>query len=127
MRTFREFLEEDVPTNNASSGAVSLPADAVYQKKKNPYDGRTKDAKKFFTRMEKRRNQILKNETDKGFAYKRRVGKPLAEIENDNGMYHVAMYDSKGAKMRMNSYLSQERAIDFVEKELGMVKKKVKK
>ena len=44
---------EEVPANNASSGAVSLPPDAqIKKKKKNPYDGRTKEARAFYKRME---------------------------------------------------------------------------
>ena len=44
---------EDAPTNNASSGAVSMPPDAAMKKKKKKlYDGRTKEAKAFVKRME---------------------------------------------------------------------------
>jgi len=47
---------EDVPTNNASSGAVDLSPDAAMKKKKkNPYDGRTKEARQFYKRMAERR------------------------------------------------------------------------
>ena len=48
---------EEVPTNNASSGAVSLPPDVQIdkKKKKNPYDGRTKEARQFFQRMAERK------------------------------------------------------------------------
>jgi len=44
---------EDAPANAAGSGAVSMPADAVMdkKKKKNIYDGRRKEAKAFFKRM----------------------------------------------------------------------------
>jgi len=46
-------VEEEAPTNNAGSGAVSMPPDAqmAKKKKKNPYDGRTKEARQFFKRM----------------------------------------------------------------------------
>tara|TARA_A200000159_G_scaffold152408_1_gene163337 strand:+ start:2725 stop:3225 length:501 start_codon:yes stop_codon:yes gene_type:complete len=44
---------EDAPANNAGSGAVSMPPDAAMKKKKkNPYDGRTKEARQFYKRME---------------------------------------------------------------------------
>ena len=44
---------EDAPTNNAGSGAVSMPPDAkMGKKKKKLYDGRTKEAKAFMKRME---------------------------------------------------------------------------
>jgi len=47
---------EEVPANNASSGAVSMPPDAaIKKKKKNPYDGRTKEARQFFQRMAERK------------------------------------------------------------------------
>ena len=38
-------VEEDAPTNSVAGGGVSLPPDAVKKKKKNMYDGRTKEAK----------------------------------------------------------------------------------
>jgi hypothetical protein len=48
---------EEVPTNNASSGAVSMPPDVQIdkKKKKNPYDGRTKEARQFYKRMSERK------------------------------------------------------------------------
>ena len=47
---------EDAPANNAGSGAVSMPPDAAMKKKKkNPYDGRTKEARQFYKRMAERR------------------------------------------------------------------------
>ncbi len=49
------LIPEDVPTNNASSGAVSMPPDVQMDKKKKkekkPYDARTKEARKFYKRM----------------------------------------------------------------------------
>ena len=44
-------IDEEAPTNNAGSGAVAMPPDAVKKKKKNPYDGRTKEARAFYKRM----------------------------------------------------------------------------
>ena len=48
---------EEAPANSVAGGGVSLPPDAVAQKKKkkNPYDGRTKEARQFFQRMAERR------------------------------------------------------------------------
>jgi len=49
---------EEVPANNASSGAVSMPPDVQIDKKKKKkplYDGRTKEAKKFYKRMAERK------------------------------------------------------------------------
>ena len=49
---------EEAPTNSAGSGAVSMPPDVQIdkkKKKKNPFDGRTKEAKQFFKRMAERK------------------------------------------------------------------------
>ena len=48
---------EDAPANSVAGGGVSLPPDAVMQKKKkkNPYDGRTKEARQFYKRMTERK------------------------------------------------------------------------
>ena len=48
---------EEAPANSVAGGGVSLPPDAVMQKKKkkNPYDGRTKEARQFFSRMAERK------------------------------------------------------------------------
>lgn len=47
--------QEDAPTNSVAGGGVSLPPDAVMDKKKKkekkPYDGRTKEARRFYKRM----------------------------------------------------------------------------
>jgi len=48
---------EEAPANSVAGGGVSLPPDAVMQKKKkkNLYDGRTKEAKAFYKRMAERK------------------------------------------------------------------------
>jgi hypothetical protein len=48
---------EEAPANSVAGGGVSLPPDAVAQKKKkkNPYDGRTKEARQFYKRMAERK------------------------------------------------------------------------
>ena len=52
-------LEEDVPTNNASSGDVAMPPDAVKKKKKlidrSMVDARTKSYREHRARLEARR------------------------------------------------------------------------
>lgn len=48
-------IDEEAPTNNAGSGAVAMPPDAVKKRKKNPYDGRTKEARAFYKRMAERK------------------------------------------------------------------------
>ena len=60
------ITNEDAPANNVGSGAVSLPPDVMMNKnkKKKPYDGRTKEAKTFYKRMEtlkqKRESSLVK-------------------------------------------------------------------
>ena len=48
--------QEDAPANSVAAGGVDMPADAVSKKKqkeiqKNPYDGRTREARSFIKRM----------------------------------------------------------------------------
>ena len=62
---------EDAPANSVAAGGVSMPADAVSKKKqkeiqkKNLYDGRRKEAKAFFKRIE-----ALRAKRDKTFREK---------------------------------------------------------
>ena len=62
---------EDAPANSVAAGGVSKPADAVSKKKqkeiqkKNLYDGRRKEAKAFFKRIE-----ALRAKRDKTFREK---------------------------------------------------------
>ena len=54
---------EDAPANSVSGGGVSMPPDAaIKKKKKNLYDGRRKEAKAFFKRIE-----ALRAKRDKTF------------------------------------------------------------
>ena len=63
LKKFKEMWE-DAAANNAGSGEVSMPSDAVQDKKKKKvlktFDGRTKDARKFMERMMARRNKNAK-------------------------------------------------------------------
>jgi len=57
---------EDAPANSVAGGGVSMPPDAVAKKKKkNLYDGRRKEAKAFFKRIEQ-----LRAKRDKTFREK---------------------------------------------------------
>ncbi len=57
---------EDAPANSVAGGGVSMPPDAVVKKKKkNLYDGRRKEAKAFFKRIE-----ALRSKRDKTFREK---------------------------------------------------------
>ena len=57
---------EDAPANSVAGGGVSMPPDAaIKKKKKNLYDGRRKEAKAFFKRIEQ-----LRAKRDKTFREK---------------------------------------------------------
>ena len=57
---------EDAPANSVAGGGVSMPPDAaIKKKKKNLYDGRRKEAKAFFKRIE-----ALRAKRDKTFREK---------------------------------------------------------
>ena len=66
--------QEDAPANSVAGGGVSLPADAVSKKKqkemqKKPYDGRTKEARAFMSRMlelRKKRDETFRNSVKEG-------------------------------------------------------------
>lgn len=60
MKKFKDVWE-DAAANSVAGGGVSLPADAVHDKKKKKkverrYDGRTREGKKFVERMIAKRN-----------------------------------------------------------------------
>ena len=65
---------EDAPANSVAGGGVSLPADAVSKRKqkemqKKPYDGRTKEARAFMSRMlelRKKRDETFRNSVKEG-------------------------------------------------------------
>ena len=58
--------KEDAPANSVAGGGVSMPPDAaIKKKKKNLYDGRRKEAKAFFKRIEQ-----LRAKRDKTFREK---------------------------------------------------------
>lgn len=59
MKSFKDIWE--IAANSVGGGGVSLPADAVHDKKKKKvekraYDGRTKEGRKFVERMIAKRN-----------------------------------------------------------------------
>ena len=57
---------EDAPANSVAGGGVSMPPDAaIKKKKKSLYDGRRKEAKAFFKRIE-----ALRSKRDKTFREK---------------------------------------------------------
>ena len=68
MKKFKDIWE--VAANSVAGGGVSLPADAVYDKKKKKkverrYDGRTKEGRKFVERiLAKRQARIEKRKME---------------------------------------------------------------
>ena len=82
-------VEEEAPTNNASSGAVSMPPDAqmAKKKKKNPYDGRTKEATSFFKRMTelkaKRESKLAKKVQESTLERTRHLAEDNVDILKD--------------------------------------------
>ena len=69
MKNFKDMWE-DAAANSVAGGGVSLPADAVYDKKKKKkverrYDGRTKEGRKFVERiLAKRQARIEKRKME---------------------------------------------------------------
>ena len=96
-------IEEDAPANNAGSGNVSMPPDAVKKKKKHTLidrngkiDGRTKayreHRKKLENSRQKRNNarsskfieNIKKKTTEVAFGQGYATAKPMADMSNRN-------------------------------------------
>ena len=96
-------IEEDVPANNASSGDVAMPPDAVKKKKKHTLidrngkiDGRTKayreHRKKLENSRQKRNNtgsskfieNIKKKTTERAYGQGYDTAKPMADMSNRN-------------------------------------------
>ena len=82
-------LEEDAPTNSASSGAVSMPPDAVHQKKKRKalidrsmMDARTKAYRAHRSRLEARR---AKREEKKRKQESKFIEKTVDEMQYSSG------------------------------------------
>ena len=73
---------EDAPANSVAGGGVSMPPDAVVKKKKkNLYDGRRKEAKAFFKRIEAlraKRDKTFREKEQNIFLWRERI----AETEN---------------------------------------------
>jgi hypothetical protein len=103
-------LEEDAPTNNAGSGEVSMPPDAVKKKKKtlidrSMIDARTKAYRQHKTRLETRRakreskksafiekiKETAVSELAYGSGYD--VAKPVADIQPVNAAKSATGYE----------------------------------
>ena len=92
-------IDEDAPVNSVAGGGVSMPPDAVHQKKKKIYDGRTKSYKNHRKKLEANRaTRLAKLETNRkinGFieGVKKKIkeygggydmSKPVADINSDS-------------------------------------------
>ena len=103
-------LEEDAPANNASSGAVSMPSDAVHQKKKKKtlidrsmMDARTRTYRHHRTRLETRRAKRAARKNDSKFIEKTvdemqyssgyDTTKPMADIQPVNAAKSATGYE----------------------------------
>ena len=105
-------LEEDAPTNSASSGAVSMPPDAVHQKKKRKalidrsmMDARTKAYRAHRSRLEARRakreekkkqqeSKFIENTVDEmQYSSGYDTTKPMADIQPVNAAKSATGYE----------------------------------
>ena len=96
-------IEEDAPANNASSGDVSMPPDAVKKKKKHTIidrngkiDGRTKSYREHRKKLETARQRrgenksskfienIKKKTTEMAYGQGYNTAKPMADMSNRN-------------------------------------------
>ena len=75
-------VEEDAPTNNAGSGAVAMPPDAMMKKKKKQplIDARTKAYKKHSARLEAAR---IKREQARKSKFIEKVQESIGEFERE--------------------------------------------
>ena len=75
-------VEEDAPTNNAGSGAVAMPSDAMMKKKKKQplIDARTKAYKKHSARLEAAR---IKREQARKSKFIEKVQESIGEFERE--------------------------------------------
>jgi hypothetical protein len=73
-RTFKEFQDQwEQAANSVGGGGVSMPADAVHDKKKKKkdiYDGRTKAGRKFIERiLSRRKASEVKEEVNEAYKF----------------------------------------------------------
>ena len=75
-------IEEDAPTNNAGSGAVAMPPDAMMKKKKKKLlDARTKEYKAHQARLEASRQKRNENKKSK---FIEKVKESIDEFERES-------------------------------------------
>ena len=85
-------IEEDAPANNASSGDVAMPPDAVKKKKKHTLidrngkiDGRSKSYKEHRAKLEAARKKRLERKNSAGSKFIENIKKKTAEMAYGQG------------------------------------------
>lgn len=79
-------IDEDAPANNAGSGDVSMPPDAVMDKKKKKQeliDGRTKAYKEHRRRLEASRQRRIEAMQKKESAFAEKILSPMRKFSVD--------------------------------------------
>ena len=87
-------IEEDAPANNAGSGNVSMPSDAVYAKKKKKdvmsreeirMDGRTRSYREHRAKLEATRKKRLERKNSAGSKFIENIKKKTTEVAYGHG------------------------------------------
>ena len=85
-------IEEDAPANNAGSGNVSMPPDAVKKKKKQTLidrngkiDGRSKSYREHRAKLEAARKKRLERKNSAGSKFIENIKKKTAEMAYGHG------------------------------------------
>ena len=85
-------IEEDAPANNAGSGNVSMPPDAVKKKKKQTLidrngkiDGRSKSYREHRAKLEATRKKRLERKSSAGSKFIENIKKKAAEMTYAQG------------------------------------------
>jgi len=85
-------IEEDAPANNAGSGNVSMPPDAVKKKKKQTLidrngkiDGRSKSYREHRAKLEASRNKRLERKNSAGSKFIENIKKKTTEMAYGQG------------------------------------------
>jgi hypothetical protein len=119
MKKFKDVWE-DAAANSVAKGGVSLPADAVHDKKKRKkavYDGRTKEGRKFVERMLARR----KSKNEKAQKSLQAQNLKSVEVKEDSveearkapQIKHLNIYGSEISGLRSGGKYYMAMAIDM--------------
>ena len=85
-------IEEDAPANNASSGNVAMPPDAIMKKKKHTLidrdgkiDGRTKAYREHRKKLETARQRRIETKSSKSSKFIENIKKKASEMSYGQG------------------------------------------